>query len=162
MSIHRIYAGISASLVLIALIWGFVLVGSPVSSRQERYDDRRLQDLNLINQAIWNHVYDGRPWEVPTDGSLRRPLPDSLQTMADQVTGQRLNLTDPQTNNPYAYTVTGITTYELCATFNAMRDDPYDVFWNHGAGKTCFLFDALRAQGYGGGELLNAVPLKSN
>ncbi len=155
---HRLFTGISAGIVLLALAWGFVLVGSPLRSRQAQFDERRVEDLRIIHQTVLNIVYEGRPWEVPVDGNLRRPLPISLQEIAEQATMQRVNVTDPQTGEPYEYNRTGATTYELCATFNALRDEPFDVFWNHGQGRTCFPLDASRADGYGGVEQKPIVP----
>ncbi len=158
MSIHRIFAGISSAIVLMALVWGFVLVGSPISSRRERFDERRMQDLQIINQTILDIVYEGRQWEPSEDGSLRQPLPESLGAVANQAVKQRVNIVDSETSESYGYRVTGQTTYELCATFNALRDEPYDIFWNHGKGRTCFRFDALRAGGLAGGEHNLVVP----
>jgi hypothetical protein len=105
-------------------------------------------------------VYEGRRWEPPEDGSLRQPLPASLDRFAAQATRQQVNTIDPETAAPYGYEVTGQRTYELCATFNASRNESFDVFWNHGPGRTCFLFDVTREDGYVGGARMEAVPAK--
>ncbi len=160
LSMHKLFAGMSAVIVAIALVWGFVLAGSPVTSRQERFDERRVSDLQVIHNTILEIVYEGRQWEPPADGSLRRPLPATLDAVAEQATYQRVNLLDPQTGEPYGYEVTGETTYELCATFASTRDNPYEVFWNHGPGRTCFRFDALRASGYAGERVMVPRPVK--
>ena len=57
----------------------------------------------------------------------------------------KISLVDPETGEAYRYAVKTDTTYELCATFSLPRDKSMDVFWNHPAGRHCFLVDALDA-----------------
>jgi hypothetical protein len=63
-----------------------------------------------------------------------------------------LSLRDPVTHVPYEYAVLDSVRYQLCATFDAPDSvGPYgtaaDPFWRHGAGHTCFTFEARRPLG---------------
>ena len=60
-----------------------------------------------------------------------------------QETELRINLIDPETGQPYGYTIRDATTYELCATFSLERNSDVEVFWNHSPGRQCFTVDAL-------------------
>lgn len=160
MSFHKLYAGASAVIVLVAVVWGFMLVGSPTTERLRKFDDRRIEELRIINNEILNIVHAGRwDWMNDTVPSLQEPLPKDLQQVADHATGQKVNIADPQTGVLYEYVVTGKNTYDLCALFNAERNESYDVFWNHPAGRVCYSFDALKAEGYNP-KLMEAVPAK--
>ena len=78
--------------------------------------------------------------EKPT---LKRPLPASLEELADQARQHRVKLRDPETGEPYGYTVQNETTIELCATFTQARNSDSSVFWNHPVGKHCFTINVL-------------------
>jgi hypothetical protein len=146
---HKLYAGIASAIILVTLIWGFVLVGSPLSERQRRFDERRIEDLQSIHQQILQVVYEGRPFFSEEQPKPVEPLPDTLDTVAKQATFQRIQIRDPQTDEPYEYRISGDTTYELCATFNTGRDEPFNIFWNHPAGNHCFRFDVTNpSDGY--------------
>jgi hypothetical protein len=56
---------------------------------------------------------------------------------------ERINLRDPETNEPYTYTVQNESTFELCATFTRPREYTSGVFWNHPAGRHCFTINVL-------------------
>ena len=126
-----------------ALFQGFALAGSPQMARLRRLDERRVDELQAIHHALQKMV-------TTTDKDnvikLKTPLPPSLAELAafqgTQEYAQKLSLSDPQTGEPYAYTVTGEAGYELCATFSLVRDRKYELFWNHPAGKHCFTFGA--------------------
>ena len=131
--------GIAASVVVaVAIAWGFFLVGSPATRRLERFDERRLQDLQTIVREI--HLMVADPYK---QGTLKDALPKTLEEAAQRARNQRVNPRDPETDEPYTYTVKNDTTFELCATFAQKRDDDSRVFWNHPAGKHCLTIDVL-------------------
>jgi hypothetical protein len=82
---------------------------------------------------------------VETNGKrqLKSPLPHTLDQAVNQARGTRINPRDPETGEPYRYTIKNETTYELCATFAAQRQSDYSVFWNHPAGEHCFTIDVI-------------------
>lgn len=136
--VHLMFTVVSSAMVLIAIVWGVTLVGSPTTARLLRFDERRINDLRTIHRELQRLCHD----EDLRD-SLKRPLPKTLDELATIARTERINVRDPETGEPYAYSVTGPTTYELCATFALTRDSDVDVFWNHPPGRYCFTVDAL-------------------
>jgi hypothetical protein len=140
---HR-RAGIGALAGFVLLVvGGLAVAGSPGAERQRRFDERRVEDLRVIYGELLNQVV-GADWREPQVAPvLRGPLPASLDDVAVRAMRQRPRVADPATGAPYEYEVTGASTFRLCATFDAARDDPNDLAWNHPAGRHCFDFDAL-------------------
>ena len=140
--LHK-YFGISAAvIVLIAIVWGFILTGSPAAQRERQFDDRRVEDLRAIKSEILNIVYAGKPVET----TLVKPLPRTIEEVAASATYQKLNLVDPENGNPYVYTVQDATHYQLCAVFTYPRSQTYDIFWNHETGNHCYTIDVTNTQ----------------
>ncbi len=135
---HAAFAVVASVAVAFAVGWGFVLAGSPATRRLERMDERRLQDLQTIAREIQWMVVDPNK-----KGTLKAPLPKSLAEATQGARHAKLNPLDPETGEPYQYTVKGATTYELCVTFARQRDSDSQVFWNHPAGVHCFSIDVL-------------------
>ncbi len=136
--IHAAFSVVMSLVVVSTIAWGFVLVGSPISRRLERFDERRLEDLQTIAREVQSMVVS-----LEDKGELSQPLPATLAEAAEKATYQRINLRDPQTDEPYVYTVKDETTFELCATFSRPRDVGHAVFWNHPAGTHCFTINVL-------------------
>ena len=136
--IHFASAIVVTIVVGLAVAWGFMLVGSPSTQRLERFDEQRLQDLRTIAREIQLMVED--PNEK---GMLKEALPKTLAEAATRARDERVNPRDPETGQPYRYTVKSETSYELCADFARPRDWDSRVFWNHPAGAHCFTIDVL-------------------
>jgi hypothetical protein len=136
---HAVF-GVAASLVVaFAIVWGFVLAGSPATRRLERLDEERLRDLQTIASEIQSMVvYPDR-----AKAELKEPLPKTLDEAVSRARGARLSPRDPETGEPYRYTVKSEKTYELCARFTTRRESDYRVFWNHPAGDHCFTINVL-------------------
>ncbi len=143
-SLHRTFGIISAAIVLVAVVWGFVLAGGPASERLRRFDERKLQDLRTMSNTINTIVYDGYAMEPSKEKGVPRALPKTIDEIAKNSTYEKITGIDPQNGEPYEYVVTGKTTYELCAGFNLNRDQNYDVFWNHPEGRYCYKLDVLK------------------
>lgn len=133
----KIFILLSTIGVIIGIVAGFWLLGSPFKQRQLRADEQRLQDLyqiafKLNEQAINN-------------GTVNKTfqLPDSLP---------ETEKTDPITAKPYNYKRLNDTDYKLCAEFAtnskaepAINDEPpKQKFWQHPAGLHCFQFNVLK------------------
>lgn len=136
--IHAAFGILATLVVVLAVGWGFYLVGSPAARRKEHFDKQRLEDLQTIALAIESMVVD-----LNNQGQLKGPLPQTLAEAAERARNERLNPRDPETGEPYGYTVKDETTYELCATFSLERDSDSPVFWNHSAGRHCFTINVL-------------------
>ena len=136
--IHAAFGAVASLVVAATVAWGFVLVGSPTTRRLERFDERRLQDLQIIVREIQSIVEDPNK-----KGTLKEQLPKTLEEAAQMARYEKLNPHDPETGATYVYRVKNETTYELCATFSQKRDSDVRVFWNHAAGTHCFTINVL-------------------
>lgn len=136
------------ALVLLTIISGFFIMGTPGQIRLYRFDDQKVQDLTNIQYQIVNYYQQ------------KSKLPASLAEVADPLSGNSIP-TDPQTGEAYTYKVKAPLTFELCATFNAETQqnsqygksipvasqmypegtsgvDIYSLPWTHTKGDVCF------------------------
>ncbi len=141
---YRIFRGLAILIVLVAIAWSFIVIGSPLTARKLRFDEERVSDLNVLQSQILNY------W------SLKGRIPQSLSEMNDTLTGWSAPV-DPETGAPYDYSAKGEREFELCATFTlsspkvgetARSDSPvvgsvgvpdlpgFDN-WQHAAGHSC-------------------------
>jgi len=115
---------------------GFVVIGSPLAQREKRFDEKRVQDLSVIQNYITNY------WQN------KKTLPAKLSDLADPLLGTFVPV-DPETGEPYEYKILGNLKFELCATFKTesgdVRRSVPKVYpsrgqdnWQHGAGHVCF------------------------
>jgi type II secretory pathway pseudopilin PulG len=150
----NIFAVLGIVVALLAVVLGFVVVGSPTKQRNLRFDSTRVSDLSNIQWQIINH------WQQ------KSVLPGSLSDLEDSVSGYSIPK-DPETKADYGYKIiaaNGKPSFELCADFaletpdNKGRGDYYgkggyaiatdtmysvgysdgDNNWKHSAGKSCF------------------------
>jgi hypothetical protein len=142
--IHAAFAVVASAVVGFAVVWGFVLAGSPSTRRVQLMDERRLQDLQAIVRAIGAESVE-TTFTLKTDSArhLKHPLPGTLEEVAKNDRYEKLSIHDPETGQPYEYKVVSSTTFQLCATFSQPRNAEYRVFWNHPAGRHCFTINAL-------------------
>lgn len=130
----RVLALVVGAAVAAAVGVGLYLAGSPAEARVLRLDARRVDDLQGIQWGIeaWQHAH-GR-------------MPEVLDSVT--LVGYDRRRVDPETGVPYRYTVTGDSSYTLCATFTRPSPDPErwrdDARWHHGTGEQCF---ELRVEG---------------
>lgn len=127
--------------VLIAIVSGFFILGSPAEVRLVRLDAQKVSDLQSIQ------------WQVVNYWQQKEKLPASLDELKDPLSGSIIPV-DPQSGESYTYEVTGARSFKLCATFNKEGvGDPYiprpvtmekpaggigEDSWQHGAGEVCF------------------------
>jgi hypothetical protein len=139
----RIIAWVTSAVVLVSIVGGFFITGTPVHQRQVRLDERRINDLQMIQNEIVNYwTYKGK-------------LPDSLNDLENSISGFKTP-TDPEADAHYEYRTVDPLTFELCAVFKtsssfAMQGnkgalepvapyyDPYQQNWNHDKGRVCFV-----------------------
>ncbi len=129
-------------MVALGLIWAFALVGNPATQREIRLDDQRVSDLQAIVNELSMQVR-GPQRDNITSPTLLKPIPTTLQAVADAAVYQRLRIIDPETSAPYGYTVKDSDTVELCAVFAEARSRDYDISWDHPAGRYCYTIDLL-------------------
>ena len=130
-------------IILISVITGFFTAGSPFKARLYRFDERRINDLQVLQNEIINY------W-IQKD-----KLPANLLDLKNDITGFAAPA-DPAANSSYEYSIKSPLSFELCANFNLASEGelgrpkaapivtyyegpyPYQQNWNHEAGRACF------------------------
>lgn len=92
--------------VVLAIVAGFFIVGTPWEARLYRFDEQKVSDLQNIQYQVVNY------WQS------KEKLPVQLSDMQDSISGFIVP-SDPQSGASYGYEVTGALSFKLCATFNA-------------------------------------------
>lgn len=153
-----IFGSVGIILVIVAISYSFIIIGSPMKQRLLRLDDRRMGDLQNIQYQVINY------WQQ------KEKLPKDLKELSNPLSGYSLPVPPEfEKGEKYEYTVKGPLTFELCATFalpmprgwreygggygggfpmiSYERDTsisyPYpgagsNESWDHQAGRTCF------------------------
>ena len=145
----KVFAWISGTVIIASVVLSFVLMGSPSTQRDRRFDERRISDLQIIQNQVLQYWISG--------GVLSPKLVDLGKNDPNFVLPK-----DPQSDTEYEYHIlTGDQpTFELCAIFkqpsiNNMRRQqvlekpiapyrdgayfyPYQNNWEHGVGRQCF------------------------
>ena len=151
-NLNKTFLIAGSAITVLAIVWGALIVGSPAKERSHKFDERRLQDLRGIQSEIFSIVYDESSQKSPVPVAVVpapvNPLPKTLDDVVSQAVYQRPVIVDPETGSPYEYIVKDALRFDLCATFNFVRDESYDIFWNHGAGNQCFEFDVSQRNYY--------------
>jgi hypothetical protein len=128
MTSGRIAAAIAFCVVAGGLVAGFSLTGSPQHERARALDDRRMEDLQTIANALSRRHLPALPASLP---------PDLLATRPDGSDATR----DPVTHEPYRYARDGAQHFKLCATFTmADNERRWPSEATHPAGRACLRF----------------------
>lgn len=98
-----------ATLAVIAILGGLLLIGGPEQARKERRDQQRHADLAAMTGLV-RCLADRNGGQLP-------------QTLAAEpdCNGQ-IRMTDPGGGAPYRYQVTGPDSYQLCADFELPQE----------------------------------------
>lgn len=159
----------ASACVVGAVVWSISIIGTPTEMRAKKIDSTRLSDISRIQQELFNRVQ-------ATD-----KLPTNLTELDNAFQGYQVPV-DPITKESYGYKIvqqpvikmnyttnrkelTSPAIFELCATFNTVReidsrgqpikggglmsDSLYSAsnyyyegdqspFWNHSKGDVCF------------------------
>lgn len=130
MNVRRIALFSSLVAVVAAVGAGLFVAGSPVEQRLRRLDDRRVDHLRSLASAADRYF------------EREERLPGAAAELVDGLFLTRVP-TDPATQQPYEYRVTGPRQFELCATFDRpSRPELADDFWAHETGRRCYAFTA--------------------
>jgi len=133
----KIFDWLVAALVAVAVIFGFFTAGSPLAERLRRFDERRVNDLQIIQSEIINY------WQ------RKGTLPDNLEQLKDEIRGF-IPPGDPETSEAYEYRPAGDLSFKLCAAFKTSNKESADStpkpalpyfsseLWPHDAGRACF------------------------
>lgn len=129
----------AALFVLVSIIGGFIIMGSPMMQRKIRFDEQKTQHLQTIQ------------WQIINVWQQKGSLPVALTELNDPISGFYVPV-DPQSAAVYEYRKTGTMTFELCADFNtenkkaeSMKSYGMDLGglagqenWHHDTGRVCF------------------------
>lgn len=153
----KVFGAGVAAFVLIAIIAGFFIMGSPQEMRKLRFDAQRTNDLSTIQSYLTNYYV------------TKQKLPETLGELNDPLTYTNVPM-DPETGAQYAYRKNDALGFTLCATFalpssaheSSMARDPYGESWAHAAGETCFdrTVDPERFPPVGKPIMPTAVPMQ--
>jgi hypothetical protein len=140
--LHRTFAAVAGAVLLPVFVYGLVLAGSPLTERQRKLDEQRVDDVRTIALAAMDYVYDGDQYRWKEEAEPQRDLPESLQQLAQQSERHRVPLEDPE-GEVYVYRVMDEHRFEVCATFNFPNERVRwnAPFWDHPAGRHCYTFN---------------------
>lgn len=138
----KIYSAVVSAVILLILVLGFIVIGSPSHQRKVGYDIERVNSLqNIQSQIVF--YYQQKAF-----------LPGTLEIINDPISGFVVPL-DPLTKQPFDYSIKKDLTFELCANFDLpskSTEGPSPVVgvptkpvyfgvndnWQHDAGRVCF------------------------
>lgn len=129
-----------AAVVAGSVIGSFLVIGSPQSQKERRFDEIRSDDLSYLQSDIEDYAY------------TNYALPENLSELTQST------YYDPQSGQPYEYKATGDATYTLCADFSRSSTDDFqkqfakvyghtvqfpdkntnENFYSHDRGRTCY------------------------
>ncbi|MDZ4231284.1 MAG: DUF5671 domain-containing protein [Patescibacteria group bacterium] len=120
-SLRVTFAIIASLLVGVAIVAGFMTVGSPAQQRLLRFDERRIQDLQSIQ------------WQVVNYWQYKERLPQTLADLQDPLLNYTLPV-DPEftEGKTYEYNALGDLTFELCATFALPMPEGWLEYYDSG------------------------------
>ena len=144
--VPKILAWALSSVVVLSIVAGFFIIGTPAEQRARRFDEQRVNDLQSLQNQIVNYWIQ------------KQVLPVSLSDLQDSISGF-LVPKDPASDASYEYKISSTLSFELCAEFKTSIKDsnsmiskrgyyaypaypyPTDSFqqnWDHEAQRTCF------------------------
>lgn len=134
----KTFASVVSAFVLISIVGGFIVMGSPATIRKIKFDQTRVYHLQDIQSQTLNY------WQQ------KRVLPNTLTELNNPLANYTVP-NDPSTNTSYTYEKTGDLSFRLCATFEAQSTDSENYArelylkgldgsnnWQHGTGEICF------------------------
>lgn len=139
----KIFGKVVIVVVAVSVACSFLIIGSPLKSRQRSNDQIRVSNLSEIQGHVIGY------WQA------KGALPDNLDQLNDPTRYVSVPV-DPITKQPYVYRVKGDLSFELCANFETSNNyqsspaepvsiAPYTVprmppdnNWSHGEGESCF------------------------
>ncbi len=137
----KVFAYISAVIVIVAIGLGLYHTGFPDSARKEKADNVRISDLEQLYYSVTEYYNQEEMLPETFEDIFLTPLQFS----------QSIRTTDPETGEAYTYRRIDDTSFELCATFALANTagagyygpqmfDKYTMppFRIHGAGNVCF------------------------
>jgi hypothetical protein len=128
------YVAVAVSLaVLVSIVGGMMLIGSPMTQRELRLDAQQVQELSYIQNGVLNY------WQQTGT------LPESMDDLMNDFTSYPQGI---EGRPSYVYEKKGDLSFDICATFAEPSVSPqYSQIepmlaennnWDHGEGYHCF------------------------
>jgi len=139
----KLLAWMVSFVILVSIVGGFFIMGSPFTLRMKRFDERRVNDLQNIQYQIVNFY------------QRKGSLPNNLDELKDPIAGFNIPL-DPANAVSYGYEKVSDLGFKLCADFSLASDAqidskditrpmpisseffPVNENWRHQKGAVCF------------------------
>ncbi len=123
----------SSVLIVLAIILGFIVGGTPMEARIKKFDLQRSDDLQQLSLCISNFAYENEH------------LPKSLDDLKNNARYDycAFRNTDPETKKEYGYNMISKTEFELCGSFTLSTLDEFQnanyssVWQSHDKGEVC-------------------------
>lgn len=125
-------AAFSSIIIILAIVFGFIVGGTPFEARVKKFDLERVNNLQTISSCVSAFTYDNER------------LPVSLDELKNNVRYNYCSrIIDPETKKDYEYKVISKGEFELCAEFNLSTLEDfqdlgyYGSFTKHDQGWSC-------------------------
>ena len=115
----KLFASVSAGVVLVSIIGSFFIMGSPMTARAKRFDAQRVSDLQNIQ------------WQIVNNWQTKGRLPNELPELEDSISGYRAPI-DPETDRPYEYALGEGTSFKICGEFSRSNGGEKDALRGRG------------------------------
>ena len=128
----KIFIWIIIGIIVLAVVYGIFLAGSPAAQRALQSDKVRESHLQQISFSIDEY------W------ARNQKLPETLEDLLGSRYSFVESISDPITKVPYPYMVLEEKQYELCAVFDLASTEKSTRLhfslkaWEHEVGETCF------------------------
>ena len=119
--VFKIFGWVVAVVILVAIIMGFIVSGSPSKERQRRFDQQRISDLSSITNCVKGYA------------TKYKRLPNSLSELGKSASyAYCAGKKDPKTKKAYEYRVISSSVtkglvregkFELCADFSLKAEN---------------------------------------
>lgn len=133
----KLWTILTSAVVILSLVLGFSVMGSPLTQRLKRLDAERVNHLTEIQ------------WQIINFWQKKGELPKNIDELNDPISGFTVPV-DPDTGSQYQYSQIGDKTFKLCAVFSLESVElagpgmktPYGSIessnWSHKQGENCF------------------------
>jgi len=106
---NKLYAWLFGAVALLVVGLAFVIIGSPVRQQKLKIDEQKIYHLQSIQSEVVSY------WQ------RKEKLPERLTDLEDSLSYFSLPI-DPETQEPYGYSIVGPFSFELCANFNLVSE----------------------------------------
>lgn len=140
--VPAVAGSVAVLIVIVAIVAGFMVVGSPGEARRRAADGERVRDLIRIADRVADYYKDSKS------------VPASLQELRKSEPLRDEDVEDPTSGQQYEYRRLSATTFRLCADFETDQSRSDEAGWSydflgrkqremarHGKGRACFTLD---------------------